>query len=251
MAGPDTSAATSTTETPSEQSQSQPATKFLGKYTSLEEAERGYKELERFAYEQSRRATDAQKQLETLASQPQFQGAPYGYAPAGTVPGYAGYPGFIDPRQEAELQQFSTNPLEYLRRRDTEVEKRAIDRARQEFRGELAARDTLGQWKSENPDLVRHEPLVATFVAQQPAHLSIREKLDRAGEEARRYLASEISRQARTGTAPNPNQVVESPFSGGDGVQHIAPFQEPVTSEGELADYIKERNTWKQQRQLR
>jgi hypothetical protein len=229
--------------------QQQPQVKFLGKYSSLDEAERGHKELERFAYEQSRRAAELSKQLEQLASNPQIPGASYGYAPQGSVPGYGS---FIDPRQEAELQTFYTNPLEYLKRRDAEVEKRAADQVRREFRAELQSRDVLAQWKSENPDLVRHEPLVATFVAQQSAHLPVRERLDRAAEEARRYLANEIARNGQRGQAPNPNQVVESPANGGvPGAQYVSPTQEQLPTEDALAEYVKERNAFKEKRMLR
>jgi len=159
-----------------------------------------------------------------------------------------GYPGFIDPRQEAELQALNTNPLEYLHRRDVEVEKRAYERVTREVRAELQARDTLSQWKSENPDLVRHEPLVATFVAQQLPNLSVREKLERAGEEARRYLTKEVARNGQASQAPQPGSVVESPASGDAGLPQFSGAQEQAPTEGSLAEYVRERNSWKDKR---
>lgn len=223
----------------------QPKRKFLGKYETEEEAERGYKELERFAYAESRRAAETAKQLEQLAAQSTFSAAPYGYAPQGSVPGYGSYQ---DPRREAELQAFAVDPLEYLRKRDAEVEKRTAAQVRQEFRAELQSRDILMQWKAENPDLVRHEPLIATFVAQQPAHLPVREKLDRAAEEARRYLTKELARNGQGSQIPNPSQIVESPANAS--VFQHAPVgaQEPVSQEESLAEYVKERNAWKNSR---
>lgn len=223
----------------------QPKRKFLGKYETEEEAERGYKELERFAYAESRRAADNAKQLEQLATQSTYSAAPYGYAPQGSVPGYGSYQ---DPRREAELQAFAVDPLEYLRKRDAEVEKRAANQVRQEFRAELQSRDILLQWKSENPDLVRHEPLIATFVAQQPAHLPVREKLDRAAEEARRYLTKELARNGQASQVPQNSQIVESPANGTTFNQAVPQGQEQVSQEDSLADYIKERNAWKQSR---
>lgn len=245
MAGPvENTAANNNGESgASQETQPTPQPKFLGKYSSVEEAERGYKELERFAYEQSRQAADARKQLEQLASN-QIPGSAYGYVPAGQVPGY---PGFIDPRQEAELQEFSVNPLSYLNKRDEKVRRQAAEEIRREVRAELSARDTLSQWKGENPDLVRHEPLVATFVAQQPAHLSVREKLDRAAEETRRYLASELARSGQGRQAPQPGTFVESP-GGAPVPAQSAQYQEPATSEAELADFVRERNAWKDKR---
>jgi len=215
--------------------------KILGKYATVEEAERGYRELERFAYEQSRRASEATRQIEQLASQGAASNVDrFGYA--------SNNQGFINPQQEAEYNHFVTQPLDYLKRRDEAVERRALDRARAEFRTELNARDILSQWKSDNPDLVRHEPLIGTFVAQQPAHLSIREKLDRAGEEARRYLANEIARTSQNRqNSPNPNSVVEAPSGSAPNFSQ-ASFQEPPASEDALAEYIKERNSWSDKR---
>lgn len=248
MAGPaDNAAASDNAAAEGTQEPQQTQQKFLGKYTSLEDAERGYKELERFAYEQSRQAADARRQIEQLASA-QIPGSAYGYVPAQQAAGMGYQPGFIDPRQEAEIQDFYTNPLNHLRKRDESVKRQAAEEIRREMRAELAARDTLQAWKGENPDLVRHEPLVATFVAQQPAHLSVREKLDRAAEEARRYLTRELASAGQSRQAPNPNVVVESPGGGSPVNVRSLDSQEQASSENELADFVRERNAWKDKR---
>lgn len=226
----------------SQQPQTQP--KFLGKYTTIEEAERGYKELERFAYDQSRQAADTRKQLEQLAAS-QVPGSTYGYVPVQNAAGL-GYN--IDPRQEAELQDFYANPLNHLRRRDENVRQQTAAEIRREMRAELNARDTLSAWKADNPDLLRHEPLVATFVAQQPAHLSVREKLDRAAEEARRYRDSELAKNGPARQTPQLGQFVESPGGGVGASVRDLEHQDQVSQEGELADFVKERNAWKDKR---
>jgi hypothetical protein len=82
--------------------------------------------------------------------------------------------------------------------------------------------------------------------------LPVRERLDRAAEEARRYLANEIARNGQRGQAPNPNQVVESPANGGvPGAQYVSPTQEQLPTEDALAEYVKERNAFKEKRMLR
>jgi hypothetical protein len=101
----------------------------------------------------------------------------------------------------------------------------------------------VGDFKRQNPDLVKHERIVNAFMAETDQSKPWAERLDDAAKETRRYLASLTSGQGSP--PPGGAHYVEPPSGGSVPMTPVAPGATPPgtqnAEETELMEYIKER----------
>jgi hypothetical protein len=101
--------------------------------------------------------------------------------------------------------------------------------------------NAVNQFKSDNPDLTKHEKIVQAFVGEQPSNLSTANRLKRAGDAAREYLKG-LKVDLKAGDpnpAPKGGDYVESP------TQRLTPAlplpKEDEEGEAQLLEYIAEK----------
>jgi hypothetical protein len=136
--------------------------------------------------------------------------------------------------------KFLLNPGEYLQKRDEKLAE-VIVRQVVDLVGNVTA---VNDFKTQNPDLIKHEKIVQAFMRDQNPNLPITERLKGAGQAARDYLKTlKVDLNAGNSTkAPAGSSYVEAPSSRGlqPGVTQIGADDED--GEKELASYIQERN---------
>lgn len=203
---------------------------FFGKYKSIEEAEQGYKELERGFHSKAQEA----KQWKEIADRGTYvPTSTPANAPAATPPADA----------TNELTEFYANPAGW-RKKIVSQTKEELRREQEENARQASETATrINEWGKRNPDLAKHGVLLETYVRRTDPRLSIESRLDQAAEETRAYL-NELRGQGRT-SQPDPNVADGDPGSsresapaGGSGSS--AP--QPTSDESQLAAYAQERN---------
>jgi hypothetical protein len=106
----------------------------------------------------------------------------------------------------------------------------------------------VADFKLRHPDLVKHEPLVRTFMGQTDTRKSITERLEEAAKAARAYISQNF--QAPANPPPGGHNYVEPPRGPVTMLPPGAPPPSPSnTTEEEqaLVDYLNERNATKAQ----
>lgn len=221
--------------------QTQPPRKYAGKYDSLEDAvEKGYVGLEQQVGGLAEKLANLTRLLE-VAVAPQDPVPTVGSASYGQ-PGLDPYGRGTPPQPNNYTVDFLTDPARHLQARDDALLQRVTGVVTTTVQNAMAVAD----FKSKNPDLIKHEPLVRTFMGQTDPRKSITERLEEAGKAARAYIAQNF--QAPANPAPGGGNYVEPPrgpvvsFPPGS-----PPPTAPSTTEDEQAvvDYLNSRNALK------
>lgn len=219
----------------------------IEKFKSAEDRDKAYLELEKVTRTQAEAMANMQRQVEeltlTIGSRDQGQQDQGGYYDQGYGRGQTSHQ---VPNQQDVLRRFYSDPMgvidEKLQHHAATV-LTAIDQR-------LANQEMVADFKRENPDLIKHEDLVASFVRKQAPNIPPKERLTRASKDARAYL-SDIARGGQGGQQQahvDPNTYVEAP-SGQGTTPALSPAPEP-SQEDEVTKWIKERETMRHKRML-
>jgi len=215
--------------------------KYAGKYNSLEEAvELGYGGLEKGFQELNEKFGNMTRLLEAAVA-PQ--------EPVQQVGAAQNYNAYSDPYGRNTPPQnyavdFISDPAKHLQAREDALLQKVVGVVSSTVQNAMAVAD----FKLRNPDLVKHEPLVRTFMGQTDARKSIVERLEDAAKAARQYISQNF--QAPTNPPPGGSNYVEAPSGA---IQHFAPGSPaPIpgntsAEEAELVSYLNDRNAAKAQ----
>ena len=217
--------------------------KYAGKYNSLEEAvELGYGGLEKGFQELNEKFGNMTRLLEAAVA-PQEPVMTVG-APSYNQPGYDPYGRGTPPSPQNYTVDFLTNPAAHLEARENAMLTKVAGIVQNTVTNAMAVAD----FKLRNSDLVKHEPLVRTFMAQTDGRKPISERLEEAGKAARAYIAQNF--QQPVNTPPGGNSYVEPPRGAITNYPPGSPAPVPgntSTEEQELVDYMNDRNAAKAQ----
>ena len=220
-----------------------PPKKFAGKYNSLEEAvELGYGGLEKGFNELNEKFANMTRLLEAAvaAQEPVPTVGPSSYS----QPGYDPYGRGTPPSQQQAAIDFITNPHAHLQAREDALLQKVGNIVSNTVTNAMAVAD----FKLRHPELVKHEPLVRTFMAQTDQRKGIAERLEDAARAATAYISQNF--QAPANPAPVGHNYVEPPRGAITSYAPGSPAPVPSnTAEGEqeLVDYLNERNALKAQ----
>jgi len=205
---------------------------FFGKYKTLEEAEAGYKEVERSFHAKSQEASTYKEIVDKIGSGDDSYGQRGTYVPTAPTPNDA----------TQELTSFYTDPKKWKE----QVKREAIAEATQLISGEVRKNQDLSSkvsnWASKNSDISEHQDLLEIYVKRTDARLSPENRLDLAAGEVRKRLAT-LRGQRANNAKVDPNLADGEPGSQRNEQQESQQQQVPVTSgESELAKYAASRN---------
>lgn len=224
MANENKDQTTSTEQKPDEKT-TQP---YAGKFTSVEELEKGYGELEKLSRSSTERLADLEKKYEELVTyQEPEQAAQEPIVQTTTDPAKANSAEF--------LAKFYADPEGVLLERDKATEVRTATAMNSRFNA-VRMMDT---YYRDNPDLQKHEDLLDFQFARQPDKLPPQERLDRAGKRVREMLVA-----AKGAKEPGSSQLTADNYvEGPTGQETAAPVvQEKVMSaDEELKEFIRDR----------
>ena len=215
-----------------------PPKKYAGKYNSLEEAvELGYGGLEKGFNELNEKFGNMTRLLEAAVA-PQD--------PVPTVGAPSNYNAYSDPYNRNTPPQnytvdFLTNPAAHLEARENAMLQKVAGIVSNTVTNAMAVAD----FKLRNPDLVKHEPLIRTFMGQTDARKPVAERLEDAAKAARQYISQNF--QAPNNPAPGGNNYVEPPRGAIGNYVPGSPPAAPSNTEDEqaLVDYLNDRNSTK------
>lgn len=203
---------------------------FFGKYKSLEEAEHGFKELERGFHAKSQEASTYKEIVDKIGTTERETYATPQRSQA-------------NPNQATqELTEFYSDPLSWREK----VKKEAVAEATQVISGEVRRNQDLSSrvtaWAGRNSDLNDHQDLLEIYVKRTDARLSPENRLDLAASEVRKRLAT--LRGSKAGdTKPDPNTLDGDPGSyRDDGSPRPQQPVQQASGETELASYAASRN---------
>lgn len=206
--------------------------KIAGKFDTIEEAvEKGYTGLETKMHEISGTVSKLVKVLESALASP-------GPTPIGSHGSDDGY------NRGGTVNEDDIDPVEFLKHPNAVLMKREVKLA-ERISGQVV--DLVGNmmavsnFKSQNPDLTKHEKLVQAFVRDEDPRLPTAERLQNAGARTREYLKTlKVDLNA---DLPNRAPAGEHYNEGPTGFAPNRPSA-PVAEEGEaeLVNYINERN---------
>lgn len=197
-----------------------PKKKIAGKFDTLEQAvEEGYTGLEKKMHELAEGQSKIVKVIETALSA----------APIGSR-GRDDWYGRGPANDDIDPAKFLTNPGAIFKERDEKLASKIISSV-VDLVGNMNA---VNQFKSDNPDLIKHERIVQAFMAETDNSESTANRLKKAGEKAREYLKSlKVDLNAsNSNTAPKGSDYVEGPSDGGF---RILQTTEAEDKEGEQA----------------
>ena len=219
-----------------------PPKKYAGKYNSLEEAvELGYGGLEKGFNELNEKFSNMTRLLEAAVT-------PQEAVP--TVGANQNYNAYSDPYgrnappANNPAVDFIMNPQAHLQAREDALMQKVAGLVSSTVVNAMAVAD----FKVRNPELVKHEPLIRTFMGQTDPRKPVAERLEDAAKAARAYISQNF--QAPNNPAPQGNNFVEAP-NGSQG--YFIPGSPPPTpsnttaEEQELVDYLNTRNASKAQ----
>ena len=201
---------------------------FFGKYKTIEEAENGYKELERGFHSKAQEASTYKEIVDKI-------GEPVRETQHSQV---------HDNQNQAaqELTQFYSDPLGWKEK----VKREAINEAtnvissQQKQANDLAGRVTA--WSSKNADVAEHQDLLEVYVKRTDARLSPENRLDLAAGEVRKRLAAlRGSKASNSNIDPNTADSETGSFRQEGSQQHKEQDKQP-SGETELAAYAQSRN---------
>ena len=211
----------------------------IEKFKTPEERDKAYLELEKFSHTQAQRLADLEKKLDEFAAQPQ----PQAQDNRSFTDMYPGARPNVDQNETELASQLLTRPSEVLKRHAEYVRQQTL----REAQALIAAQDAVNRFRTDHPDLAKHEEIVTMFVNKQPTNLPASERLKRAIPEVRSFING-IAKGSNPAT-PNldPATYVEAPSS-----QAAVPTATPVQEQpdDELSDFIKERSAWQAKKRL-
>lgn len=213
----------------------------IEKFKTGKDRDQAYLELEAKSRENDRRLAELEQQLERVstAHQPDpYAGRSFTDLYPGTQPGQG-----VDPEHQL-ASRLLTRPTEVLK----DVYQRAVNDTMAQVTTYMQQQDLVNRFKNENPDLARHEEIVAMYVRRQPQNLSSEERLRRAAPEARRYINDIAKAGGGQGASLDPASYVEAPS--GQRTPVTAPVTKEPSDDDELSEAIRERNAFQQKRRL-
>ena len=203
---------------------------FFGKYKTIEDAENGFKELERGFHAKAQEASTYKEIVDKIGSDDNRQTY---VARQSTDQGEA----------TQELTSFYSDPLKWKE----QVKREAVAEATQLISGEVRKNQDLSSrvsaWAGRNSDVAEHQDLLEVYVKRTDARLSPENRLDLAAGEVRKRLAS-LRGQKASDSRIDPNTSDGEPGSQrseGNNSQQQQHSQE-TSSESELAKYASSRN---------
>lgn len=200
---------------------------IAGKFKTVEEAvEVGYQGLEKGFHELSQTVGGLVKILEAATSVPVL-----------TAGGNDGYNRGASSSDDIDPAAFITNPSAHLKQRDAKL----LNDVRGVITDVVGNMLAVSDFKSQNPDLLKHERIVQAFMKDQNPNLPVSERLANAGKEARTYIASLTGKASAGNNIPKGSSFVEGP-SGGNPRSVISDNQPADEGEEELLAYVSERN---------
>ncbi len=198
---------------------------ILGKFTSVEELEKSYVELEKKRRGDDERFADLEKKYDELVTyqEPETPIVPETTPPAKTT-------------NTEFLAGFYADPERVLRERDAATEKRVIDA----MNNRMGAQRMMDGYYRDNPDLQRYEDLLEFQFGRQPEKLPPSERLDRAGKRVREMLVAAKGIKEPGSDQLNADNYVEGPT----GRENAPPVvvEKPISADEELKAYVKERH---------
>ena len=205
---------------------------FFGKYKSIEEAERGFKELERSFHAKAQEASTYKEIVDKIG--PGTDDSRQTYTPQ-----------LVADHGDAtqELTEFYANPRGWKEK----VKKEAAEEIRRTISGETRQANELASrvnvWASHNSDVTEHQDLLEVYVKRTDARLSPENRLDLAAGEVRKRLAA-LRGTKVSDDKVDPNTMDGDPGSFRDesGNQVQKQQQAPASGEAELASYASNRN---------
>lgn len=221
-----------------------PPKKYAGKYDSLEDAvEKGYVGLESQVSGLSEKVANLTRLLEVAVQAPE--------APVPTVGANMNYNAYSDPYGRTTpppsnnpAVDFIMNPQAHLDARENALLQKVGTIVSNTVTNAMAVAD----FKLRNPDLVKHEPLVRTFMAQTDNRKPVAERLEDAAKAARAYISQNFA--APNNPAPTGGNYVEAPRGPVTTLPPGSPPPAPgntTEEEQELVNYLNERNAMKAQ----
>lgn len=213
---------------------------LAGKYKSVEELERGYKELETGYHQNRQELREIRELVETrLPQRDEYQ---TGYGQGGDYSRGQSSQTDDSRTQQEVLTRFYQNPLGVLTAVKEEAKREISEEFTRAQRLQQRNSEAISRWSSKNQDIVGDEVaqrLLTSFVAETDGRLSPESRLDQAADKVRRVLAS---KKAPGNREPNPGDHIESPTGEGSG-NYSPPKQtpQPQDMESHLRSYMAER----------
>ena len=210
---------------------------IAGKFSSMEEAvEQGYVGLEKKVTEVNEKLSAVTKLLEDALTAPDPN-------KSGTVAvGQAGSDNDSDPY--GRYEEFKIDPAQFLANPGKvikQVEDRAYGRAMRASADLIANAMVVQEFKSQNRDLIPHEPLVASFMGKTDPKKLLGERLEDAGTKTRAYLGKLKAEWTGDSRTPSSSEYVEGP----GGERTPAPKGDEGEPDETLASYVKNRHVEK------
>lgn len=204
-------------------------TKIAGKFDNLEQLGEGYLGLQKGFHSLSENVSKLTKIIEAVVTNPGPQYDPY----------QRGGKQIIDD-DHVDPAQFLLDPSKFLQKRDEQLSNRIVSQV-VDLVGNMTA---VNDFKSQNPDLIKHEKIVQAFMRDQDQRLPVSDRLANAGQAARDYLKSlKVDLNASNPNShPKGGGYVEAPTSGSfiPGVTQAK--GDADDGEQSLVDYVRERS---------
>jgi hypothetical protein len=204
---------------------------FFGKYKTIEEAETGYKELERSFHTNTTELAGLRRTIEERIPERNSSG----YSHDGTTnPTYVP----TDPNVAGQvLANFYADPVGTLVAVKEAAKKELREETRRESESANQHRSRVAAWASQNQDVLVHGDLLDYHVRQTDPRLAIETRLEDAAKKVRTRVAE------LKGSNPNQGPIIEAP-SHGNAVPASPAAPAATTQGGEtvLAGYAAERN---------
>jgi len=211
---------------------------FFGKYKSLEEAEKGYRELEQGFHAKAQEAS----QWREIADRP--INVEYGRQGRGdyNIP-YQPQPSQDQAAQE--LTQLYQDPVGWKARVKQEAAQEAAQAAINLVSKQEALKARVEDWRSRNKDLDSYQDLLESHVRRTDGRLAPETRLDIAAGEVRKRLV-ELRGSGQRVVDQRPEDYIDGPSGQRDGGEY-QPTQsrQPDSAEAELAKFVNQRNSTK------
>lgn len=207
---------------------------IFGKYKTVEDAEKAYKELERKYHEGNERYVQLDSRLAAVEQQGYSTDEGYGRgAPAAPV---------ADPNENTQLlTRFYADPKGTLEEIEDRATRKALNTIQQTTQRNADYQQRVAKWAAENPDVTAYGDLLTFYTQQTDARLTPETRLTQAAEQVRKRVI-ELKGQAKV-QQENPATFVDGATSvHGDGTRSAAP-QQGNGNESVLKSYVAERNT--------
>ena len=200
---------------------------ILGKFTSVEELEKSYVELEKKASGDSERYADLEKRYEEQVAYQEPITATQ--EPAGEI--------ISEPAKNTStefLARFYADPEGVLAERDRATEARNAATMNNRF----GAQRMMDTYYRDNPDLQKHEDLLDFQFTRQSDKLPPQERLDRAGKRVREMLVVAKGTKEPGSDQLTADNYVEEPT--GQGTVTPVVQEKVLSADEELKDFVRQ-----------